>query len=136
MSAMQLKNYGYTLQLLQPVLKSHPDFLDGRRLARQAQIGKTGGKKPLISTASLTALKSQSLVKTDPTAAMEGVEKALESEPLNPQLNQVLKEAAIKLKMPETAAFALETIAEGSPKDIKALHELASFYMEIGRAHV
>ena len=132
MSAMQLKNYGYTLQLLQPVLKSHPEFLDGRRLCRQAQIGKTGGKKPLISTASLTALKLQSLVKKDPTAALEGIEKALESEPRNPQLNQLLKEAASALKMPETAAFALETIAEGSPKDIKVLHELASFYMGSG----
>lgn len=132
MSAMQLKNYGYTVQLLQPVLKSHPEFLDGRRLARQAQIAKTGGKKPLISTASIAAMKLQGQVKKDPTAALEAIEKALDAEPRNAQLNQLLKDAAIALKMPETAAFALETILDGAPKDIKLLHELASFQMESG----
>ncbi len=132
MSAMQLKNYGYTVQLLQPVLKSHPEFLDGRKLVRQAEIAKTGGKAPFLSTASIAAMKIQATLKKDPLAALEAIEKALEGEPRNSQLNHLLKEAAMANKMPETAAFALETILEGSPKDTKLMHELARFYMESG----
>ncbi len=132
LSAMQLKNHGYAVQLLLPVLKSHPEFLDGRKLVRQAEIAKTGGKKPLLSTASISAMKIQGMVKKDPLAAMDAIEKALESEPRNPQLNQLLKEAAMAANMPETAAFALETVLDGAPKDIKLMHELARFYMESG----
>jgi hypothetical protein len=44
LSAMQLKNYGYTIQLLQTILKSCPDFLAGRQLARKAAIAKTGAR--------------------------------------------------------------------------------------------
>jgi len=132
LSAMQLKNHGYAVQLLLPVLKSHPEFLDGRKLVRQAEIAKTGGKKPLLSTASISAMKIQGMVKKDPLAAMDAIEKALESEPRNPQLNQLLKEAAMASNMPETAAFALETVLDGAPKDIKLMHELARFYMESG----
>jgi tetratricopeptide (TPR) repeat protein len=129
MSAMQLNNYGYTVQLLQPLLKSHPEFLDGRKLVRQAEIAKTGGKAPFLSTASFTAIKIQGLLKKDPLAAIEAIEKALENDPRNAHLNQLLKEAASAAKLPETAAFALETILDGDPKNIKLMHELARFYM-------
>lgn len=132
LSAMQLKNHGYAVQLLLPVLKSHPEFLDGRKLVRQAEIAKTGGKKPLLSTVSIAAMKIQGMVKKDPVAAMDAIEKALESEPRNPQLNQLLKEAAMAANMPETAAFALETVLDGAPKDIKIMHDLARFYMASG----
>ena len=43
MSAMQLKNYGYAIQLLQTVLKSHPEFLAARQLVRKAAIAKVPG---------------------------------------------------------------------------------------------
>lgn len=48
MGAMQLKNYGYTIQLLQTVLKSHPEFLAGRQIVRKASIAKNPGKKSLL----------------------------------------------------------------------------------------
>lgn len=135
MSAMQLKNYGYAIQLLQTVLKSSPDFLAGRQMIRKAAIAKTAGKKSLISglsAASLSSIKIQSLLKKDPVASLEAIEKSLESEPFNPQINHLLMEAALAADMPETAAFALETILEGSPKDIKVMHELAGLYMKFG----
>lgn len=132
MSAMQLKNYGYTVQLLQTVLKEVPEFMTARQLARKAAIAKSANKKGLmsgLSSASFSTMKVQGLLKKDPVAALDAVEKLLEAEPYSPAVNQLLREAAIAAKMPEIAAFALETIVEGNPKDTKTLHELAKHYM-------
>ena len=135
MSAMQLRNYGYTIQLLQSVLKATPDFLAGRQLARKAAVAKSAGKKGILSglsSASFSTMKVQGLLKKDPVAAMDAVERILEVEPYNPQANQLLREAAVAAKMPEIAAFALETIIEGNPKDTKTMHELAKHFMQNG----
>lgn len=135
MSAMQLRNYGYTIQLLQSVLKATPDFLAGRQLARKAAIAKNAGKKGILgglSSASFSTMKVQSLLKKDPVAAMDAVERILEAEPYNPQANQLLREAAVAANVPEVAAFALETIIEGNPKDTKTMHELARHFMQNG----
>lgn len=129
MSAMELKNYGYAIQLLQVILKSHPEFLLARQLARKAAVAKNAGKKSVFSSASFGAMKVQSMVKKDPIGAIDAVEKILESEPYSPQVNQLLKEAALVAKMPEIALFALETIVEGNPKDTKTMHELAKLYV-------
>ncbi len=132
MSAMQLKNYGYAIQLIQTVLKSHPEFLAARQLARKAAIARSAGRKTILSTASFSAIKLQGQIKKDPVGALEAIEKCLETEPTSPQLNNILKEAALASGMPETAAFALETILEGAPKDTKVMHELAKLHMEHG----
>lgn len=135
MSAMELRNYGYAIQLLQGILKAHPDFLLGRQLARKAAVAKSAGKKSMLgglSGASFSAMKVQSQVKKDPIAAMEAIEKMLESDPYSSQVNQLLKDAALGAKMPELAVFALETITEGNPKDTKTLHELAKLYISNG----
>ena len=66
MSAMELRNHGYAIQLLQSVLKSHPEFLLARQLARKAAVAKSAGKKSLLggfSSASFSTMKVQSLVK-------------------------------------------------------------------------
>ena len=133
MSAMQLKNYGYTIQLLQPLIKAQPEFIAARQLARKAAAKKSSGKKSLLgglSGASFSAMKAQSLIKKDPCAAMDAAEKILEGDPYSPQVNQLLREAAIAAKIPEVAAFALETIIEGNPRDTKTLHELARHHMD------
>ncbi len=94
MSAMELRNYGYAIQLLQVVMKTYPDFLLARQLARKAAVAKSVGKKGIlggISSASFSTMKVQSLVKKDPLAALDAVEKILESEPHNAQANQLLK---------------------------------------------
>jgi tetratricopeptide (TPR) repeat protein len=132
LSAMQLKNYGYTIQLLQTVLKQAPDFLAGRQLARKAAIAQTSSKKSLLgglSTASFSLMKVTSLIKKDPAAALDAVEKILEAEPFNIQANLALKDAAMALNMPEIATFAYETILEGNPKDTKIMHDLAKHFI-------
>jgi tetratricopeptide (TPR) repeat protein len=138
MSAMQLRNFGYAVQLLQPLLKAHPEFLAGRQLARKAAIAKTGGKKSVLgglSSASFSTMKVQGLIKKDPAAAMDAAEKILETEPYNVQVNQLLREAAMAANIPEVAAFALETIIEGNPRETKILHELAKHHMQQGNPH-
>ncbi len=135
MSAMELRNYGYAIQLLQVVLKTCPDFLLARQLARKAAVAKSAGKKGVfggMSSASFSTMKVQSLVKKDPAAAMDAVEKILENEPYNPQANHLLKEASLGAQMPEVAIFALETIIDGNPKDTKTMHELAKLYLTCG----
>ena len=133
MSAMELRNYGYAIQLLQTVLKNHPDFLLARQLARKAAVAKFGGRRGVLgslSGASFSSMKVQSQVKKDPVAAFDAIEKMLEVDPHSSQANQLLKEAALGAKMPEVALFALETIIAGNPKDTKTMHELAKLYME------
>jgi tetratricopeptide (TPR) repeat protein len=133
MSAMELRNYAYAIQLLQTVLRIHPDFLLGRQLARKAAVAKFGGKRGVfgsLSGAAFSVMKIQSQLKKDPVGVFDAIEKMLEADPYSPQANQLLKEAALGAKMPEVAIFALETIVAGNPKDTKTMHELAKLYME------
>ncbi len=47
-SAHELRNYGYAITLLQAVLKDAPNFLDGRKKLRMAEVKqKEGAKKTL-----------------------------------------------------------------------------------------
>ena len=135
MSAMELKNYGYAIQLLQTVLKAHPEFLLGRQLLRKAAVAKTSGKKGILgglSGAGFSTMKVQAQVKKDPLGSLESIEKLLESDPYNAGANQLLKEAAMGANLPLVAQFALETIIQGNPKDTKTMHELAKLYMTCG----
>src|SRR5437868_2101696 len=64
----------------------------------------------------------------------ELAEKTLETDPYNAQANNLLKEAAKAAGYPEIAAFALEVLVEGNPKDTKVMHELAEYYLSQSRA--
>jgi len=132
LQAFELHNYGYVISLVQTVLKETPDFLQGRRVLRQSEIAATKGKKSFLSGLSAASMKGASQVKKDPKAAMETAERLLESDPYNQQANMLLRDAAMAAGYPEVAAFALETIVAGNPKDTKALHELAAHYYENG----
>ena len=45
LSAVELRNYGYAVSLLQAVLKEEPKFLDGRKMCRKAAILKSKSEK-------------------------------------------------------------------------------------------
>lgn len=134
LSAVELRNYGYAISLIQAVLKESPDFLDGRRMLRKAEIQATKGKKSFLSGLSTASMKGAGAVKKDPIAAMELAEKSLESDPYSVAANNLLKEAAKAAGFPEVAAFALETIVDGNPKDTKVMHELGEHYLSMGEA--
>ncbi len=134
LSAVELRNYGYAISLIQAVLKDAPNFLDGRKVLRRAEVANTKGKKSMFSGVSTASLTSGGKVKKDPVAAMELAEKSLESDPYNRGGNDMLKEAARAAGFPEIAAFALETLVEGNPKDFKLMHELGEQYSAMGSA--
>src|SRR4051794_37024837 len=133
-SAVELRNFGYAISLILAVLKESPGFLEGRRVLRRAEVANTKGKKTFLSGLSTASLKGAGMVKKDPSAAMELAEKTLESDPYNRQANDLLKDASRAAGYPEIAAFALETLVEGNPKDTKLMHELGEHYSAMGDA--
>jgi len=131
--AVELRNYGYAISLIQNILKEAPGFLGARKDLRKVEIIATKGKKSFLSGLSTASLKGAGMVKKDPNAALELAEKSLESDPYNVPINHLLKDAAKAAGYPEIAAFALETIIEGNPTDTKTMHELGEHYIATGR---
>ena len=133
-AAIELRNYGYAISLLQEILKQEPQFLTGRELLRRTEVtkGKSAKKSFFgISTAPISIMKAQRKIKKDPKRAVEILEKVLEAEPYNRQANLVLKEAALAAEWPEIAVFALQTLLEENPRDVKVLHELGRLYHQL-----
>lgn len=136
-AAIELRNFGYAISLLQGILKQEPEFLTGRQLLRRAEVTKQKtAKKALfnVSTSALSIMKAQREAKKDPKRAVEMVEKVLEDEPYNRQANLVLKEAAVAAGWPEIGVFALQTVLEEKPRDARILHELGRLHHELGQS--
>jgi tetratricopeptide (TPR) repeat protein len=136
-AAIELRNFGYAISLLQGILKQEPEFLTGRQLLRRAEVtSQKTAKKALfnVSTSALSIMKAQREVKKDPKRAVEMIEKVLEEEPSNRQANLVLKQAAVAAGWPEIGVFALRTVLEGKPGDTRILHELGRLYHDLGQS--
>jgi tetratricopeptide (TPR) repeat protein len=136
-AAIELRNFGYAISLLQGILKQEPEFLTGRQLLRRTEVTKSKAAKKTIfniSTAPLAVMKAQREMKKDPKRAVEMIEKVLEEEPYNRQANLVLKEAAVAAGWPEVGIFALRTLLEEHPRDVKVLRGLGQLYHELGQS--
>src|SRR6266446_6389247 len=134
-AAIELRNFGYAISLLQGILKQQPQFLTGRRLLRRTEVTKSKSAKKSffnISTAPIAVMKAKREIKRDPKRAIEMIEKVLEEEPYHRQANLVLKEAALVVGWPEIGVFALRTLLEENARDVKLLHELGRIYHEMG----
>src|SRR6266478_33390 len=134
-SAIELRNFGYAISLLQEILKQEPEFLTGRQLLRRAEVTKSKSAKKSffnISTAPIGVMKAQRAIKKDPKRAVEMLEEVLGGEPYNRQANLLLKEAALAAGWSEIGVFALRTLLEENPRDAKVLHELGRLYHELG----
>ncbi len=130
-AAIELRNFGYAIELLQNLLKQVPEFLTGRQMLRRAEVTRAKTEKKgffNISTAPLAVMKAQRELKKDPVKTIEQVEKILEMGPYNLQANMLLKDAAVAANFPEIAIFAMETLLENDPRDLKVLHELGRLY--------
>lgn len=130
-TAVELRNFGYAIDLLQTLLQQESEFLTGRRMLRRAEVTRAKMEKKSffnISTASLAVMKAQRELKKDPVKTIELVEKILEMDPYNLQANMLLKDAAIAADYPEIAIFAMETLLENQPREVKVLHELGRLY--------
>jgi tetratricopeptide (TPR) repeat protein len=136
-AAIELCNFDYAISLLQAILKQEPQFLTGRQLLRRTEVTKSKSAKKSffnISTAPIAVMKAQLEIKKDPKRAVEMLEKILEKEPYNRQANLVLKEAAMAAGWPEIGVFALRTLLEENPRDVKVLHELGRLHHELGES--
>jgi tetratricopeptide (TPR) repeat protein len=134
-AAIELRNFGYAISLLQGILKQEPQFLTGRQLLRRTEVTKSKSAKKSffsISTAPIAVMKAQREIKRNPKGAIETLEKVLEEDPYHRQANLVLKEAAIMAGWPEIGVFALRTLLEDNPRDVKVLHQLGRLYHELG----
>ena len=134
-AAVELRNLGYAISLLQEILKQEPQFLTGRQLLRRTEVTKNRSTKKSffnISTAPIAVMKAQREIKKDPKRAIEMLEKVLEDEPYNRHANLALKEAAAAAGWREIGVFALQTLLEENPRDVKVLHELGRSYRELG----
>jgi tetratricopeptide (TPR) repeat protein len=134
-AAIELRNLGYAITLLQGILKQEPEFLMGRQLLRRAEVTKhKADRRALfnISTSAISIMKAQRELKNNPGRAVEMIEKVLEDEPYNRQANLVLKEAALAAGWPEIGVFALQTLLEEKASDSRILHELGRLYHELG----
>ena len=137
LAAAELRNFGYAISLLQGILKQEPQFLTGRQLLRRAEIAKNKAAKRAIfsiSTAPIAVMKAQREIKRAPQRAVEMLEKVLEEEPFNRQANLTLKEAAVAAGWPEIGVFALQTLLEENPREVKLLHELGQLHHQMGQS--
>ena len=86
-AAIELRNFGYAISLLQGILKQEPEFLTGRQLLRRTEVTTKAKRRRRsffnISTASIAVMKAQREMKKDPKRAVEMIEKILEDEPYN-----------------------------------------------------
>jgi tetratricopeptide (TPR) repeat protein len=136
-AAIELRNFGYAISLLQGILRQEPEFLTGRQLLRRAEVTRQKAARKAffnVSTSALSIMKAQRELKKDPKRAVESIEKVLEDEPYNRQANLALKEAAVAAGWPEIGVFALRTVLEEKPGDVKVLHELARLYHDLGES--
>src|SRR2546422_11533032 len=123
-AAIELRNFGYAISLLQGILKQEPEFLPGRQLLRRTEVTKSKSAKKSffnISIAPIAVMKAQREIKKDPKHAVEMLEKVLEEEPYQRQANLVLKEAAVAAGWAGVGGFALRTLCEANarhPKEV------------------
>jgi len=104
-AALELRNFGYAVSLLQGILKQEPEFLLGRQLLRRAEVMRQKTKHKRFFSFSATpvaVLKAQRALKKNPAHAVELAEKILEREPFNKQANLLLKAAAVSAGWLET----------------------------------
>lgn len=132
LSAVQTQNHTYAISLIQAVLKDNPAFLDGRKLLRKVEIQLAGGAKKkggLFGGGGLGVMKLQGQSKKDPAGTIPLIEKELEKDPFNENANDLLFETFMRMDLPDSAAFALETVRKGQPETTKLLHKLATHYL-------
>lgn len=129
-SAMEVRNWSYAISLLQAVLAKEPGFLEGRKRLRLAAVKENEGKRGLkMGGESLKVMKLQTQVKKDPIKVIEALEKeVLATDPYNAPGNELLYEAASAAGLQSTAGFALQTVIDGDPENVKFYHKLGDFY--------
>ncbi len=119
------KNWEYVIDQVMPIVTANIGFLDGRKLLRSAEGEVTGAAKKMNfgNMFKTNAKKDAAEMLTD----LE--ENVFRKDPFSPSANDQLYDIAMRIKFPELAAFALETVRRGFPENTKNMHRLAQHYM-------
>lgn len=126
-SALEMRNHGFVIELMGKIVAEEPEFLAGRKLLREAEVMRAGAGKSSflgLSSGGLSLGKSKSqrtLESGDCLAAMNEAEKALETDPRGVQPNKDLHAAAEAEAAKARATFEkLREKVENSTGDEKA----------------
>lgn len=122
------KNWEYVIDQVLPIVTANVGFLDGRKLLRSAEFEVVGtGRKGF---GGLGGGLFKGVSKKDPSEQIADLEEGtLRKDPGSQSANEQLFDLAMKLKFPQLAAMALETIRLSQPENTKNMHRLAAHYM-------
>jgi tetratricopeptide (TPR) repeat protein len=129
----------YAIEVCSNILANNPGALDVRKILRKAQRRAVGAKsKGFAGLMKLTntpfVMKANSLIKTDPKAALESAEKMLGTNPQNVPAMKLIGQAAGAMGLWKTAVFAYENIRDLEPENIANLLDLGNAHVEAGEA--
>jgi len=130
--ALRRDNFEYAIDLFFQVLVREPAFFECRKALRAAQRGKSGGgggffKKAWSSASSSPqVLKAQTVLRSDPAAALAIAEQILNTDPNSSGAHRIVVAAATALEMPQTAIMSLNVLVQNSPKDKTLAIEFAT----------
>ncbi|MBM3891117.1 MAG: hypothetical protein FJ388_18550, partial [Verrucomicrobia bacterium] len=135
--AANRQNDDYAMELMCQLLELEPAFLEARLLLSAVQKRKFQNagmlaRKMAGMSATPAALKAQATLKKNPAQALAEATRVLNSDPVNATALTVLADAAMAMDLPETAGFALETLRQAKPNDVKVLKQLGELYTNTG----
>ncbi len=123
------KNWEYVIDQVLPIVTANLGFMDGRKLLRSAEGEVSGGAKRGGFSLGGGLFKG-AVSKKEPAEQIADMEaNVFRKDPFSLSANEQLFDISMKIKFPELAAFALETIRRGHPDNTKNMHRLAQHYM-------
>jgi tetratricopeptide (TPR) repeat protein len=131
----QLKtNPQYAMEILSGILSRNLGCVEVRRLLRKAQKTIIGTRKGLFDgiTTALSAGSIAKAVEKDPLAAINDAEAKLAKSPADVNANKTIALAALKLELPDLAAFAYEELTQIEPKQVQHYVDLANTWINAG----
>src|SRR5512133_3384153 len=123
-AAIELRNFGYAISLLQGILKQEPQFLTGRQLLRRTEVTRLKAAKKKffnVSTASVAVMKAQREMKKDAKRAVELIETLLEENARDTKLLHELARLYHELGESEREVEIYNRISAIDPADAAAM---------------
>lgn len=138
LAALERNNIEYAIEMFTQALAIAPNFTQGRKFLRAAQIKRAeslGTVKRMLASAKVapTVTKAKLAISKNPLEAINIVEGALSDDPKNGQALLTLAEAAEAAQLYETAAQTLDTYTKLNPRDTKSIHWLGRLYSAMER---
>ena len=130
--ALERGQFDYVLAVTAEILAAAPGCLAMRRLQRSAQLRRGRGGFVARTVAGVRVFLWHSS-RHDPSRALARAERLLARAPTSVPALRLLADAAARLDLPETAAFALAAVRELAPGDAANLLALGDAWLAAGR---